>query len=461
MRRTHKAYITLEIFATYILPVYLVSCNDREVNQVVDPVQAEWARFIAGESLKGDVKEWIRQSWWRSQEAKVSYEDFSGRRVSDEEFHRRTLVHADMMSLAIPHLDWLETLLPTITSSGSKVGLVDNEGILLYEVGDLRSTIEGLFQPGCDLSESSIGTFAVGLTLLSGEPMSVHGAEHYGLALHDFHSYAVPLKDELGDIVGAFFMICRKRLQPHGSSMLCHLARFINKELIQRKNTEAIGLLARMSSFIAHELGNPLTVLKGSLGLLARRVSDERGLEMVRRCERITEQMVALVKDLRALGGARADLQRINVKEFLENLVYSLPVSPGVCVRATCDPWLTVLGSPTLLNMAIENLVRNAQDAMVDGGQVDIIAERTPVGVRISVCDNGPGIPVAMRGGLFHCAVTTKQRGSGMGLLLVRSIVENAHGGRVSYAPNRPHGSVFHIDLTERAAEHVTSQRIS
>ena len=85
--------------------------------------------------------------------------------------------------------------------------------------------------------------------------MSVHGAEHYGLALHDFHSYAVPLKDELGDIVGAFFMICRKRLQPHGSSMLCHLARFINKELIQRKNTEAIGLLARMSSFIAHELG--------------------------------------------------------------------------------------------------------------------------------------------------------------------------------------------------------------
>ena len=177
---------------------------------MVDPVQAEWARFIAGESLKGDVKEWIRQSWWRSQEAKVSYEDFSGRRVSDEEFHRRTLVHADMMSLAIPHLDWLETLLPTITSSGSKVGLVDNEGILLYEVGDLRSTIEGLFQPGCDLSESSIGTFAVGLTLLSGEPMSVHGAEHYGLALHDFHSYAVPLKDELGDIVGAFFMICRK-----------------------------------------------------------------------------------------------------------------------------------------------------------------------------------------------------------------------------------------------------------
>ena len=120
--------------------------------------------------------------------------------------------------------------------------------------------------------------------------------------------------------------------------MLCHLARFINKELIQRKNTEAIGLLARMSSFIAHELGNPLTVLKGSLGLLARRVSDERGLEMVRRCERITEQMVALVKDLRALGGARADLQRINVKEFLENLVYSLPVSPGRMCQSDVRP---------------------------------------------------------------------------------------------------------------------------
>ncbi|MGI6083583.1 MAG: ATP-binding protein, partial [Limnochordia bacterium] len=401
------------------------------------------------------------QSWRRSQAATVSYEARSGRCLSAEEFHRRTLVHADMMSLAIPHLEWLEALLPTIAPSGFKIGLVDGEGIVLYGVGDLKSAIEGLFQPGCDLSEPSAGTFAVGLTLSTGEPMSVHGAEHYLLALHDFYSYSVPLKNENGDIVGAFFMVCRRKLHPHGVSMLRHLASLISQEYVQRKNTEAIGLVARMSGFIAHELGNPLTVLKGSLSLLARRVSDERGLEMVRRCERITEQMVDLVKDLRALGGARADLQRIDVKEFLEGLVYSLPVSPGVCVKATCDPQLSVFGSPTLLNLAVENLVRNAQDALVDGGQVNIIAERTPIGVRISVCDNGPGIPASMRGGLFHCAVTTKQRGSGMGLLLVRSIVENAHGGRVSYAPNRPHGSVFHIDLTERAAEQGTSQRIS
>jgi signal transduction histidine kinase len=420
---------------------------------VTDPVLVEWTRFAGGESLEGNVRVVISDSWGRSKAAGVSHDSWSCRRLSDDDLRRRINAHTDMIALATSYLDWLETLLSTTTSSACMAGMVDRDGILLCGAGALKGLLGSMFQPGNDLSEPSVGTFAAGLALVAKEPVAVCGTEHYCLNAHGFFSYGAPIDDEMGRAIGALFAVTMERLGPESLGVVGHLAHDITGELIQRRNAESVRLLARMSSFIAHELGNPLTVLKGNLSMLSRRVSDERTLELVGRCEKITDQMTDLVKELRALGGARMDLKQMSVKELIEGIVAATPVTPGVCLEAKSDPSLNVYANPSLLTLAIDNLVRNALDAMPEGGKVSISAKRTPNGVRVSVRDNGPGIPVGMRAGLFHSAVTTKERGSGMGLLLVRSIVENAHGGRVSYAPNRPHGSVFHIDLAETVSE--------
>lgn len=430
----------------------------REVRQlevviVIDPVLAEWTRFVGGEVLEGNVRTVIGESWERSKAAKVCHENWSGRRLSTEGVRRRIQAHTDMIASATPYLDWLRTVFLVHTVVPCVVGVVDHQGILLASVGDPQEQLEDMSQPGGDLSEAFVGTFAAGLALIIGEPVSVHGPEHFCLPAHGFHSYGAPIEDKAGHTIGALFAVATAKLSRASLDMIAHLADDISVALIQRRNTESIQLLARLSTFMAHELSNPLTALRGNLSLLERRVSDERAQELMARCERITDQMTDLVKELRALGGARIDLKQVGVKELLDSIVAATSVASGVSVEATSDPSLTILANPSLLTLAIDNLVRNALDAMPEGGTVSIRARRTPTGVRISVRDDGPGIPAAMRAGLFHSAVTTKERGSGLGLLLVRAVVENAHGGRISYAPNRPHGSVFHIDLVQRASE--------
>jgi two-component system, NtrC family, sensor histidine kinase HydH len=106
-----------------------------------------------------------------------------------------------------------------------------------------------------------------------------------------------------------------------------------------------------------------------------------------------------------------------------------------------------VHGHARLLSLALDNLVRNACEAMPAGGTIGIRIEDHHSRMRITVWDDGPGIPTDQREQLFDEPWTTKRHGSGLGLLLARAIVEYVHDGNVSFAPNNPHGAQFHIIL--------------
>ena len=103
------------------------------------------------------------------------------------------------------------------------------------------------------------------------------------------------------------------------------------------------------------------------------------------------------------------------------------------------------------LQEVILNLVVNAVDAMrpiTDRARVLKVSSKfvSGQGVSIDVADSGTGIEPKNLEGLFEAFFTTKPHGTGMGLAICRSIVE-AHGGRLSAAPNEPHGAVFRFTL--------------
>jgi signal transduction histidine kinase len=104
------------------------------------------------------------------------------------------------------------------------------------------------------------------------------------------------------------------------------------------------------------------------------------------------------------------------------------------------------------LRQVIVNLVANAVDAMrpiTDRARVLKVSSTfvSGQGVLIAVADTGTGIEPKNVDGLFDAFFTTKSHGTGMGLAICRSIVE-AHGGRLSAAPNEPHGAVFRFTLS-------------
>jgi anti-sigma regulatory factor (Ser/Thr protein kinase) len=141
---------------------------------------------------------------------------------------------------------------------------------------------------------------------------------------------------------------------------------------------------------------------------------------------------------------AAVELQT-HVQELTQEL--ELPEKVRLVFRDQADPDVPIYGSAHLLTYAVRNLHRNAIDAIPDGGVVGLDVETQLRTIQITVWDNGPGVAAERQRALFDESFTTKSHGSGLGLRLVRTIVEGVHGGKVSYHPNLPTGARFQMDL--------------
>jgi signal transduction histidine kinase len=111
-----------------------------------------------------------------------------------------------------------------------------------------------------------------------------------------------------------------------------------------------------------------------------------------------------------------------------------------------------------LLSWTVENLLKNAADALLksegDGTITVRTSARNPTGVRIVIEDDGPGIPESIQNRIFDPGFTTKTRGWGLGLALARRIVEDYHRGRIRLLRSTPGvRTVFLIDLPEESKE--------
>lgn len=232
--------------------------------------------------------------------------------------------------------------------------------------------------------------------------------------------------------------------------------------LAQRSERESrMMTMEALAASIAHELNQPLSavVANGSAGLrwLDRPVPD------------LAEARAALQRIVRdghraaeAIGSIRS-LFRVAVQERSPILINAIILeviellrgelrSERVQIVTDLAPDLPMMSaSKSQLQQVILNLVTNAVEAMrpiTDRARVLKVSSTFVSGqsVLIDVADSGMGIEPKNIEGLFDAFYTTKPHGTGMGLAICRSIVE-AHGGRLSAAPNEPHGAVFRFTL--------------
>lgn len=173
--------------------------------------------------------------------------------------------------------------------------------------------------------------------------------------------------------------------------------------------------LGEMSAVLAHEIRNPLGALKGFLQLAQEQSTGDARLWLATSLEQ-TSRLEQLVKDL--LAYARVPQPKWQEVRWEEMEMRLRPHAPGALFRPA---EFSLRTDPDMLEQAVLNLLRNAMDA---GTEVRL--EAAAGWIRIT--DNGPGLPPEIRRKLFQPFVTTKAQGTGLGLVIVRNLVNALHG---------------------------------
>ena len=207
-----------------------------------------------------------------------------------------------------------------------------------------------------------------------------------------------------------------------------------------------------MARETAHQLGTPLSALYGWLTVLEDEAEGQPNvLPLLAEVRKDLERLQTVADRFSKIGsdqpGEVADLSPL-VEHSVSYLQKRLP--KGVELRYDIEPGLpAVRYQPVLLGWVLENLIRNAVDALPDQrGRIEVRARRVGDQVVLDVEDNGKGMTAKVRRSVFRPGFTTKKRGWGLGLSLARRIAVQGHGGQLQVLHSAPgQGTTFRLAL--------------
>ena len=207
------------------------------------------------------------------------------------------------------------------------------------------------------------------------------------------------------------------------------------------EQAERLAALGEFASGIGHELRGPIAVIESSLYLLRQHIGPEASAAppVAKHLDRISDQLRRsrrTIDDLLELTRNRPLLvQRAPVRAVVEAALELAALPSTVTVDISVPPDLRADFDWDQMQHALVALFNNANQAMNGAGHLAVQAEVDDAGLRLRVCDDGPGVPVALHGRIFDALFTTKAKGSGLGLALCRRILD-AHRGRIEVEPS-------------------------
>ncbi len=283
-------------------------------------------------------------------------------------------------------------------------------------------------------SEKCVGC-PVPEVLESREPKT--GKVRRGDSYYEVHSYPIQLYDnELPTVVINHYVDTTQSIALRG-------------KVIQNEKMAAVGLLA---GNIAHELNNPLTGIRSLSQVLLSEVDDDQLKEDLKEIESASRRCQGIIDNLLSFSTPGKDAVRVQI-DLSEVVTKTLPMLKTAmrehnCDVALSDEVLSVDIELHLFQQVVFNLVNNACQAMEEGGQLKIKTEADRGFAKLSIIDNGPGIPPSVLTQIFEPFFTTKEegKGTGLGLSMSKSVVES-FGGHIEVNSTAGEGTVFSVFL--------------
>lgn len=204
-----------------------------------------------------------------------------------------------------------------------------------------------------------------------------------------------------------------------------------SREFMQQ--TEKLTVVGELAAGIAHEIRNPLTSLKGFTQLLGDKMGANHEymdimITEIDRINTIVSELLLLAKP------SKLEFKPIQLKDILDNIITLMSAQAnlyGVKIRLVSNEPLNdlyIFGIEDKMKQVFINLLKNAIESMEDGGEVVIHVEEQKGQIEIKFIDAGCGIPRELLPKLGQPFFTTKDRGTGLGLMVCYSIIESHHG---------------------------------
>ncbi len=204
----------------------------------------------------------------------------------------------------------------------------------------------------------------------------------------------------------------------------------------------------------AHQLGTPLSSLTAWIDILREKLNTDDDAMMFDEMQKDIDRLVLIAERFSKIGSV-PELEKNRVVDVLQNGVdyISKRASKKIhifLVRDT-DVNLFALLNPPLFEWVLENVMKNALDAMEDTGEIHVYAFERDGFINIDITDTGKGVSKNNFEQIFEPGFSTKKRGWGLGLTLARRIIEEYHHGKIFVKESSAKGTTFRIIL--KAAE--------
>lgn len=268
-----------------------------------------------------------------------------------------------------------------------------------------------------------------------------------------------PVKDQSDKVVGLVLSMIetteRRKVQQQlkeYATQMEQLAEERAKELTKAERLAAIGQTAGM---VGHDIRNPLQAMAGELYLAREELEFLPNSEAKRKLQ---ENIVSLEQNLFYIDKIVADLQdytkplkpnmeRVNVEKAIEEALLVVAIPNNLKVNINVEKGVPKLNADlSLLKRILINLIQNAVQAMPNGGTLRINTRTQNGQTLINVEDSGEGISEEVKDKLFTPLFTTKSKGQGFGLAVVKRLVE-AQNGKISFVSHEGKGTTFTIQL--------------
>jgi len=232
-----------------------------------------------------------------------------------------------------------------------------------------------------------------------------------------------------------------------------NLERIVEERTKRLQDSERLAAIGQTAGMVGHDIRNPLQAIVGDLYFTKKTLNQ---LPENEQKQSVIEDLDAIEKNIAYINKIVADLQDFarplnphaettNLKQVIDDLLSTndLPTNVKVSVKVETE---NVVTDSTFINRIMYNLVNNAVQAMPNGGKLTIHSFKEANDLVIQVKDTGAGIPEAVKDKLFTPMFTTKSKGQGFGLVVVKRMTESL-GGTVTFDSQEGKGTTFAIRL--------------